>query len=1019
MANRSWLIPLLLVLAANDSFAQIPGDDCLNPILVAAGTVAYDTTGASDSPEPWSCPGGTFPGQMSNDLWFMFTATVDGTHQVSTCSTNHDTDLAVYSGDCFNLVTEACDGDNCSLQSALNWTALSGSTYLIRLGSWGAGGTGSGDLEILVSSPEICDDATDNDLDGLIDCQDLADCPPGINPCIEICDDGIDNDSDGLLDCQDELECPAGVTPCIEICDDGIDNDTDGAIDCADTDDCPTGIVPCLPPDSDLCTMATPIIEGTFSFDTTLATLDAADLASCGAVAPDVWFAYTATCSGLATVRTTSFNGLSGGTDTIVEVLDACGGNVLACDDDAGAGLLSHTDFNALIGGIYLIRVSGWGNGASHVGTGTLVVSCLSGTPEDCLDGIDNDFDGLIDCLDRIDCPPGIPPCIENCDDAVDNDGDGLIDCADWTDCPIGTFPCMTPFNDDCSNPIAINCGDLIVADTTLANPETLGVCGTSDGAAGVLWYQFTGNGDYVTFSTCSMLAQFDTRIRIWEGTCSTLQCVAGNDDSCASGSSPLLSTVEFLTVAGTRYLIAIHGTGTDSGIFELSIGCQTPSIEICDDGLDNDLDGATDCDDHDCICDLSCGNQAGLGVENLTAIPDCMQGTISLSWSPSLFEAVEIRRNGVTIASGLSPGTATFFDPSPGNGSYDYEVFGSCISGQFGISSVTTMLASPNGETDLIVVGEGAGGQVDSAQALSDALLAMNRSVLEIPGPLGRYPCFDLGFEIVWILNGTFPDAAAPLSSSDGVALAVLHAMGRGIYFESGDHWGFSPTPTLFDEIDGVASAFDGDDSFTAMDGLSSGGALDLSDFTAVPYSHDQAGNDSTDQLVLSNSDLGVSTSSAVWRQAGGGYVSGVYSAGFPPNPGTVLVQSWEFGGFGGDQLQLVQHYLIALGTPPPVEEFLRGDCNSDGIKNIADAVFGLGALFPPFGLPPNPLICGDACDVNDDGFLNIADMITILVSLFPVSDRPPISIPEPNLGCGPDSTADAISCPGYSACP
>ena len=84
MANRSWLIPLLLVLAANDSFAQIPGDDCLNPILGAAGTVAYDTTGASDSPEPWSCPGGTFPGQMSNDLWFMFTATVDGTHQVST-----------------------------------------------------------------------------------------------------------------------------------------------------------------------------------------------------------------------------------------------------------------------------------------------------------------------------------------------------------------------------------------------------------------------------------------------------------------------------------------------------------------------------------------------------------------------------------------------------------------------------------------------------------------------------------------------------------------------------------------------------------------------------------------------------------------------------------------------------------------------------------------------------------------------------------------------------------------------
>ncbi len=50
-------------------------------------------------------------------------------------------------------------------------------------------------------------------------------------------------------------------------------------------------------------------------------------------------------------------------------------------------------------------------------------------TPEDCFDGIDNDGDGDIDCLD--------PDCncdFEICDDGIDNDGDGDID-EDDSDC--------------------------------------------------------------------------------------------------------------------------------------------------------------------------------------------------------------------------------------------------------------------------------------------------------------------------------------------------------------------------------------------------------------------------------------------------------------------------------------------------------------------------------------------------------------------------------------------------------
>jgi len=79
---------------------------------------------------------------------------------------------------------------------------------------------------------------------------------------------------------------------------------------------------------------------------------------------------------------------------------------------------------------------------------------------EDCTDGIDNDFDGLIDCEDP-DCidvcmDPEEPPVVpgdddddetptdpENCSDGIDNDGDGFTDCVD-IDC-IRDAGCLFP----------------------------------------------------------------------------------------------------------------------------------------------------------------------------------------------------------------------------------------------------------------------------------------------------------------------------------------------------------------------------------------------------------------------------------------------------------------------------------------------------------------------------------------------------------------------------------------------
>jgi len=84
-------------------------------------------------------------------------------------------------------------------------------------------------------------------------------------------------------------------------------------------------------------------------------------------------------------------------------------------------------------------------------------------------------------------------------------------------------------------------------------------------------------------------------------------------------------------------------------------------------------------------------------------------------------------------------------------------------------------------------------------------------------------------------------------------------------------------------------------------------------------------------------------------------------------------------------------------MGTSAAGRAFRRGDANLDGVRNIADVVSILLALFAG-GLA---LQCDSAIDVNDDGVPNVADCIYLLEHLHLGGPPPPAPV-----DCGADPT-------------
>jgi hypothetical protein len=267
----------------------------------------------------------------------------------------------------------------------------------------------------------------------------------------------------------------------------------------------------------------------------------------------------------------------------------------------------------------------------------------------DCSDGIDGDADGAIDCVDT-DCAAEVT-CIPEteCVDGIDDDLDGLTDCDD-SDCAAEFACAATCFDDNLGGALGygVASGSTVgaVDDRTPSCPE-----GTSTPTApdvGFLWTAPTT--DTFTFTTSG--SSYDTMLTVEEASCTTVELACDDDIS----GSDFDSTVSVALTAGEQVVVNVDGYGSNSGAYVLSIYGATESA--CTDGVDDDGDGDTDCDDIDCAGEAACGETACADRtdDDADGLVDCLDGDCASSASCRSSVADYVLGS---VSSGSSSGTA------------------------------------------------------------------------------------------------------------------------------------------------------------------------------------------------------------------------------------------------------------------------------------------------------------------------------------------------------------------------
>jgi hypothetical protein len=358
----------------------------------------------------------------SANIWYHYRAVGSGAVTVSLGGSSFDTKLAVYEGaNCYPALAsmlECNDDFGNSLSSQITFQATAGGEYLIEVGGYSSDDVGPGVLNIvsdLTTPPASKDnclnaisigDVTNLTFDtrnGTFDGPGLclisaniwycytASCTGDVTvslagssydtmlavyngcECYPVSADMIECNDDANASYQSEITfaAVAGNQYLIEIGGYGAETGQ-GVLNVS----CEGETGP--PASKDDCINAKFIGDVTnVPFDTTNATFDGPGLCLNG---PNIWYRYTASCTGEASVSL-----LGSGFDTKLAAYKGANcypaqSDLLACNDDSNFSYQSQVFFAVTAGNQYLIEIGGY---ASETGQGVLTISCDGTTSAD------------------------------------------------------------------------------------------------------------------------------------------------------------------------------------------------------------------------------------------------------------------------------------------------------------------------------------------------------------------------------------------------------------------------------------------------------------------------------------------------------------------------------------------------------------------------------------------------------------------------------------------------------------
>ena len=266
--------------------------------------------------------------------------------------------------------------------------------------------------------------------------------------------------------------------------------------------------------------------------------------------------------------------------------------------------------------------------------------ACIDKKKEICNNGIDDDGNGLTDCKDPA-CfgdPACFVPGHEICNNGLDDDDDGLVDCKD-PDCLLDPSCFPHTGNEICDNGIDDN-GDKLV-DCSDPQCKSFPACLSAACKADVDFGSIAASGASVTrtfstvgatasYSTCAppggvarvasftMAASADLKLDFSQGKGSAHVVAvfrAGVGQACDQNLVDCLRVGEDATAthtfnglaAGNYWIVVQSFTGTVGSVTITLSTSQTIIPEICNNGIDDDGDGAIDCADLDCAKAPNC----------------------------------------------------------------------------------------------------------------------------------------------------------------------------------------------------------------------------------------------------------------------------------------------------------------------------------------------------------------------------------------------------------------------------